>query len=70
MEVLKPFTEEEGGVLKVTQHEYIAGRPNLLIEYNLAALETGAQTSFAFPAAVGKKHSKLCSHACVLRAPT
>ena len=43
MEVLKPFTEEEGGALKVTQHEYVVGRPNLLIEYNLGALETGAQ---------------------------
>ena len=65
MEVLKPFTEEEGGVLKVTQHEYIAGRPNLLIEYNLAALETGAQTVLLFPPPLEKNtassaHTRAC----------
>ena len=41
LETLKPFTTDAGGPLKVSTHEYVDGRPNVLIEYNSEAAETG-----------------------------
>ena len=46
LEALKPYSIEEGGVLKVETHEYIEGRPNMLITYNSAAAETGGTCAF------------------------
>ena len=33
LEVLKPFTKENGGLLKVEHVVYVEGRGNLIIEY-------------------------------------
>jgi acetylornithine deacetylase len=46
LETLKPFSEENGGALKISTHEYVSGRPNVLIEYNLEAAATGGTCSF------------------------
>ena len=45
LETLKPFTTDAGGPLKVSTHEYVDGRPNVLIEYNSEAAETGETRS-------------------------
>jgi len=46
LDVLMPFAKENGGPLKVETHEYVKGRPNVIIEYNSEAAATGGTVAF------------------------
>eukprot|EP01050_Picozoa_sp_SAG11_P012233 SAG11_NODE_1348_length_5137_cov_3.785232_7_plen_161_part_00 len=38
---LDPYSEANGGALKIEAHTYVEGRPNLMVQYNAAAAEKG-----------------------------
>ena len=69
--MLKPFTKENGGLLKVDHVAYIEGRGNLIIEYEKRELVVfvwcaRCMSRVAFVHLIKNSELNVCTCACVL----